>query len=315
MMATTASVMLSLAVAVACKALIPIPFGRPAKAKIASTNEERWRDPEPWEIVRAVEKKDANYLIAVRDRAFHLLLHKTGDATPLHHAMRIGPSHGDIAILLVEAMCRWVTNLEDKDMDMDESKVLLKALRTNMKLAFKASLKFHQHDLIVSFLQAWVMSEGDRWLASQIHTIRLALRAPDGTETKPVETAADIMRDFATWELEKVKCKTEIDDYVANSSADLVMMAAWSIALDSIDGEPIPIWYFSREDRTYRAFTSRLEEHKVEIDRKLGKRVKWQLRVLEKALAPRSETMVQRMQVVREELDSEGPMTYLGYYT
>ncbi|KAG8960062.1 hypothetical protein FRC03_007107 [Tulasnella sp. 419] len=179
---------------------------------------------------------------------------------------------------------------------------------TNLKLAIDGSLQLHQSDLIASFLQTLVMSEGDRWLTNQIHTISLALRVPDGSEGKPVETAGDAVRSFATRELGKVQGIAALDDYVANATADLVMMAAWSIVLDSIDGEPIPNYYFARDDRTYRAFVSRLEEHKVEIGRKLGKRIKWQLRVLQKALASRQETMRKKVQVVREELDSEGPV-------
>lgn len=89
------------------------------------------------------------FLMEVRDRAFHvrrftsvsqsitnlevirrqLLLKKTGDATPLVHAMRIGESHRDITILLLGAMSRWVNHLEDADMADKKTKPLLKALR------------------------------------------------------------------------------------------------------------------------------------------------------------------------------------------
>jgi hypothetical protein len=58
------------------------------------------------------------YLMEIRDRAFpvgsdiaknyitimtspQLLLRKTGDATPLLHAMRIGQSHRDVAMVLL----------------------------------------------------------------------------------------------------------------------------------------------------------------------------------------------------------------------
>jgi len=46
------------------------------------------------------------YLMEVRDRAFHLLLRKTGDATPLVHAMRIGDTHRDVAIILLGSFSR-----------------------------------------------------------------------------------------------------------------------------------------------------------------------------------------------------------------
>jgi len=65
-----------------------------------------WKEPQPFEIFRAVEKKDIMYLMEIRDRAFPLLLRKTGDATPLLHAMRIGQSHRDVAIVLLGAFSR-----------------------------------------------------------------------------------------------------------------------------------------------------------------------------------------------------------------
>lgn len=42
--------------------------------------------------------------------------------------MRIGPSHRDVAILLIGAMSRYVNHLEDEDMDKPRTKTLLKAL-------------------------------------------------------------------------------------------------------------------------------------------------------------------------------------------
>ena len=165
-----------------------------------------------------------------------LLLRRTGDATPLVHAMRIGKSHQDIAILLVGAMSRWVNRLEDEDMDKPKTKALLKALRaslviltdrhalhsletfflhlyipgTNLKLAIDGSLQLHQSDLIASFLQTLVMSEGDRWLGNQVNKVSLALRA--GTEGKPVETAGDCVRSFATKELGKAQAIAALED-------------------------------------------------------------------------------------------------------
>lgn len=58
-----------------------------------------------------------------------LLLRRTGDATPLLHAMRIGQSHRDVAILLVGALSRFVNHLEDADLQNPRTKSLLKALR------------------------------------------------------------------------------------------------------------------------------------------------------------------------------------------
>ncbi|KAJ8698236.1 hypothetical protein PTI98_004968 [Pleurotus ostreatus] len=88
-----------------------------------------WKEPQPFEVFRAVEQKDIMFLMEIRDRAFPLLLRKTGDATPLLHAMRIGQSHRDVAIILVGAFSRWVNNLEDVEIVKPKTRVLLKALR------------------------------------------------------------------------------------------------------------------------------------------------------------------------------------------
>lgn len=82
---------------------------------------------------------------------------------------------------------------------------------TNLKLAIDNSLaSYDQSDLIASFLQTLIMSEGDRWLSNQIFQISLALRA--GTEGKPVTTAGEAVRHFATRELGKAKAIAALDD-------------------------------------------------------------------------------------------------------
>lgn len=164
--------------------------------------------------------------------SLQLLLKRTGDATPLLHAMRIGASHKDVAIILVGAMSRFVNHLEDVDMDKPKTKVLLKALRknspspflilhlrcqshsvagTNLKLAIDNSLLLDQSDLIASFLQTLIMSEGDRWLSNQIFQVSLALRA-EPREGKPATTAGEAVRSFATRELGKAKAIAALDD-------------------------------------------------------------------------------------------------------
>lgn len=48
----------------------------------------------------------------------------------LLHAMRIGNTHRDVAILLVGAFSRYVNHLEEEDLEKIQTKTLLKALRT-----------------------------------------------------------------------------------------------------------------------------------------------------------------------------------------
>jgi len=58
-----------------------------------------------------------------------LLLRKSGDATPLLHAMRIGDSHREVQIVLLGAFSRWVNCLDEDEIKNPQTRVLLKALR------------------------------------------------------------------------------------------------------------------------------------------------------------------------------------------
>lgn len=237
----------------------------------------------------------------VRDKAFHLLLRKNGDATPLLHCIRIGKSHQDVAIILLGAFSRYVNNLQDDEINLPRTKMLLKALRVNLRLAIDLGLQTSQSDLIASFLQTLIMSEGDQWVFAQVGNVATSLRA--GTAGKPVRTAEDAVRGFATRELGKSKLIAAFEDYVANATADLVMMGAWSCALEHIKSEPIPPWYFARDDRVYKAFCDRLDEHKGEIERRLGRRLRWQLRVLRAVMEGRSTNYSSKVRLLAEEFD------------
>ncbi|TFK55752.1 hypothetical protein OE88DRAFT_1652206 [Heliocybe sulcata] len=283
--------------------------GSPTKKRVSVLNNASnwkgpWKDPEPFEVYRAIEKKDIVFLMEVRDRAFHLLLRKHGNSTPLVHAMRIGRSHQDVQIILLGAFSRWINHLSDDDFSEPATKTLLKALRTNLKLAIDYGLQASYTDLIASFLQTLVMSEGDRWVYSQVSSVATALRA--GTAEKPVSTAESAVRNFATRELGKAEAIAALEDYVANATVDLLMMGAWSIVLDSIEGEPIPVWYFARDDRVYKAFCQRIDDNSGVIQRTASKRLRWQIRVLRAVLESRATTYRRKVEVLKEEFD-EGP--------
>ncbi|KAK7696646.1 hypothetical protein QCA50_001304 [Cerrena zonata] len=215
-----------------------------AKAAKAFASQNRaskpWRDPEPYEVFSAIERKDIMYLMEIRDRAFYLLVRKSGGATPLLHTMRIGKSHQDVAIILLGAFSRYVNQLQDEDMSKPGTKVLLKALRANLKLAIDYGLQTQQSDLIASFLQTLIMSEGENWVVNQVIGVGLALRS--GPEGKPVSEAESAVRNFATKELGKAKVIATLEDYIANATADLLMMAVWASASDVINiHDPIPV--------------------------------------------------------------------------
>ncbi|GJE84690.1 hypothetical protein PsYK624_007660 [Phanerochaete sordida] len=270
-----------------------------ATQKLGKNRAARPWKVEPYQIFAAVERHDIMFLMEVRDRDFELLLRKNGDATPLLHAMRIG--HQDVAVVLLGAFSRYINNLGDEEMALPRTKTRLKALRTNLKLAIDFGLQKSQSDLIPSFLQTLIMSEGDKWVESQVVTIAGLLR--EGNAGKPVENAGNTVRKFATKQLGKADIIAALEDYVANATADLLMMAAWNCALDTIDGEPIPTYYFARDDRVYKAFTERLDRHKQAINKTCTRRLRWQMRVLRAVMEGRQTTYNRKVQTLAEEFD------------
>lgn len=256
---------------------------------------------EPYQIFSAVEKHDVMFLMEVRDRDFEMLLRKSGDVTPLLHAMRIG--HQDVAITLLGAFSRYVNQLQDEEVTLPRTKTRLKALRTNLKLAIDFGLQTSQSDLIASFLQTLIMSEGEKWVVQQVATIGGLLR--EGSEGKPVHNAQSAVRRFATKQLGKADVIAALEDYVANATADLVMMGAWHCVLDTIEGEPIPTYYFARDDRVYRAFVDRLDQHKQVINRTCTRRLKWQMRVLRSVMEGRNMNYRSKVETLLEEFDED----------
>lgn len=170
--------------------------------------------------------------------------------------MRIGPSHREVAILIVGALSRFVNQrqcelyvvlwtqftfclVEAGDMEKPSTQVLLKALRTNLKLAIDNGVSSGP-DLIASFFQTLVMSEGEKWVWKTAESVTLALRSIP-SEGQPVATAEAAVWSFATRELGKADLIASLEDYIANATADLLMLAAWNAASGSVGGEPIPV--------------------------------------------------------------------------
>jgi hypothetical protein len=50
---------------------------------------------------------------------------------------------------------------------------------------------------------------------------------------------------------------TDMTYSVANATADLIMMGVMSVLTDHFDADPIPTWYFARDDRVQKAFFDR----------------------------------------------------------
>lgn len=91
------------------------------------------RPPQAYELYQAIDRKDVDFLMRVRDHAFGLLLQKNAGEFPILYAARIGQSHRDVVILLVGALSRYVNHLEEGDFEKKETKGTLKALRANVR--------------------------------------------------------------------------------------------------------------------------------------------------------------------------------------
>lgn len=81
---------------------------------------------------------------------------------------------------------------------------------TNLKLAIDFGLAKSQSDLIASFMQTLIMSEGDKWVWAQVSNVAIALRA--GTAGQPVKTAGAAVQRFATRELGKADLIASLED-------------------------------------------------------------------------------------------------------
>ncbi|KAH8830843.1 hypothetical protein DL96DRAFT_1594520, partial [Flagelloscypha sp. PMI_526] len=246
-----------------------------------------WREPQPFEVLRAVERQDIMFLMEIRDRAFPLLLHKSGDTTPLLHAIRIGKSHREVQIILIGAFSRW-KSLYPK------TKMLMKRLR----------LAREQTDLISFFPSSYyyVLKAIAGKVQTQINNSALALRT--GAEDKPVQSAESAIRKFATRELGKASMIASLEDYIANATTDLLLMGALSLVHEVIPGDPIPAWYFARDDRVYKAFLEAIQPITADIRSKCGKRLKWQLRVLQNVMEGRSTSLRTKVTLLAGELDN-----------
>jgi len=179
-------------------------------------------------------------------------------------------------------------------------------LRTNLKLAIDNGVSSGP-ELIASFFQTLVMSEGERWVWKTVESVTLALRCIP-SEGQPVAAAEAAVRSFATRELGKADLIASLEDYIANATADLLMLAAWNAASSSVGGDHIPTYCFARDDRVYMHFVQRCQQHKTAINRKCTKRLKWQLRVLEEGLKGRHVMFRSKIDLLRTELDhGNGP--------
>lgn len=86
----------------------------------------------------------------------------------------------------------------------------VRATEINLKWAIDFGLQTSQNDLLASFMQTLIMSEGDHWVHEQIVFVAHALQ--EGVEGKPVQVAEHSVRKFASKELKKAEYIAALDD-------------------------------------------------------------------------------------------------------
>lgn len=90
------------------------------------------------------------------------------------------------------------------------------------------------------------MSEGDKWLISSTHKISLALRT--GPSGKPVSSAEILVDKWVSRELKKSQIAA-VSEYTANAVGDLILLGLWSVVTDTVVGDPLPLYFFARDNR------------------------------------------------------------------
>lgn len=177
-------------------------------------------------------------------------------------------------------------------------------MRVGLKLAINEGLAHSQPDLIASFMQTLVMSEGDKWVWS---SVSLVARALSGTsDGKSVQTADAAIRKFTTRELGKASLIASVEDYIANAIADMLIMGAWALVIQCLPSVPkIPSYYFARDDRMYKAFMEHRIKCKAQIERSCPRRLRWQLKVLADGLQGRQTSYRKKVEIIASQLDHE----------
>lgn len=249
------------------------------------------------DVFAAIDRKDTDRIMAIRDRDFTLLLGSQSEQgtlggesaggltarTPLEYAISLGPAYSQISIFLVGAMSRFVNQLPD-DLNAIENDpdmlATLRKVRANLKLAIDSSLAVDQTDLLASYVQVLVMAQGTAWIDKTLKSVAHELWQWAGphelrqqTLPRPTHIATTAVMQFMTANFQTRKKRDQlvvaaVDDFVANATSDLVLMGLWSLlARLSKDSEsvpeslrtPLPAYGFARDERITAMFEERVE--------------------------------------------------------
>ncbi|KAK4054538.1 hypothetical protein OIV83_001032 [Microbotryomycetes sp. JL201] len=257
------------------------------------------------DVLRCIEKRDAVGLMEIRNANFALLLQPVGGVTPLVFCMRQGKTHSDMAILLCGALSRRVNDITDDELSESrpELKAMLRSIRANLRIAITHGLATSDTSLLSSFLQTIIMSEGDRWIQSASHTVALALRR--GPQGRPVHTATSLVNKWVGRELKQQEIAS-VSEYLANAAGDLVLLGCWSVVTDKVlNGEPIPLYYFARDDRILKALEERIDGLKKNNTYiRLSKQLREQIASSVRVLSDRKIGGKERVHQLQNELDA-----------
>ena len=285
---------------------------------------------ETHDLLKAIDKKDVETILAIRNANFDLLLDlsqggpaaKNSPAasqaggstnTPLGYAISLGKGWESVSIVLVGALSKFVNQLPDdedefenapqaattiggavnkvkkpKKLQLDpRTMARLRKIRVNLKLAIDHSIFQDQTSLLASYLQVLVMSEGSPFLHSAIedvgHCLTLRYSASSDGGANPVERSRSQVMQFVTDSLRHKSDKVAaVKDYIANAQSDLLLMSLWNLVkltrsqletvrqdlgqgsggMEEADladlGNPLPSFFFARDDRVASHFVTRV---------------------------------------------------------
>ncbi|KAK4704991.1 hypothetical protein P7C70_g1217, partial [Phenoliferia sp. Uapishka_3] len=220
-------------------------------------------------------------LMDVKQRQFELLCKPVGGTLPL------------------------VNDVSDNELSFHDpsTRSTLRSIRANLKEAITYGLSSSQTDLLSSYLQVIIMSEGDKFLRESTNKVGLALRA--GCVGIPVKVAQGILGKWVSKELKEGDVAS-VGEYLANATGDLVLLGLWNVATDLVVGESIPTWYFARDDRITKSLDERLDElKKAGTYKKLSKLLRKQLEVSVEIMLRKNVGGRERVEMLKEALDEQ----------
>ncbi|KAJ7165507.1 hypothetical protein C8R43DRAFT_918048 [Mycena crocata] len=264
--------------------------------------------PEAHQVFRAIEDQELGLLAEIAEYDFPLLLRPLSSGTnrtPLNHAIDCGSNHRGVALLLLGMFSRYINHLDDAEFEQPDVRETLRLLRVNFALAMNRGVMQADTTLAASFLQVYIMSKGQPWLAGTVAQISIALRSANPGE--PVQLAGHAVRRYAGRMLKQDEMIASLEDYIGNASADLLLMAAWHSVCEVETTEnltPIPAHYFARDERVFNAFVEKLDAHAELIQQVVGRRLRAQLAVLGRCLEGRATTYRSKVLVVDREFNN-----------